>query len=60
MAVTSDSLELPLFVTNRSEELADWCGCKKNTLMSKISKGLSGKQAGYKCIKVEIEEGELI
>lgn len=52
MAVTADELELPLYVGS-ANELATWAGISKDALYSNISKGRSGKQKGFKLIKVK-------
>lgn len=52
MAVTADKYELPLFVGN-VKEVATWAGITENNLHSQISKHMSGKNRGYKFVKVE-------
>lgn len=56
MAVTCDEYEIPLFVTSNCSEMAAWCGCSKNTMLSRISKDKSGKTKGYKLIRINDEE----
>ncbi|ADZ83560.1 hypothetical protein [Cellulosilyticum lentocellum] len=54
MAVTADSLELPLFV-GTSTEVAAWAGITCRALYSNINQGMSGKYKGRKFIAIEEE-----
>lgn len=54
IAVTADKYELPLFVGN-GREVAAWAGITENNLHSQVSKHKSGKNRGYKFVKVEEE-----
>ena len=56
MAVTSDDLELPVYVTDDYKELAEAYGINKFTLLSSISKGLNGRYNGVKFVKVIIDD----
>lgn len=56
MAVTPDALELPVYVTEDYKELAEAYGINKFTLLSSISKGLTGKYNGVKFVKVIIDD----
>lgn len=58
MAVTSDSLELPLFVGS-SREVANWAGISVSTLYSQVYLKMNGKKLGRKFVAVDDEdEGE--
>lgn len=62
MAVTSDIFELPLVVADTAGELAIKMGVTTNLIYSEISKEnknkrkQSGKNRGYKFVKVEVGE----
>lgn len=56
LAVTPDEFELPLFVADTCEEMAEHYGLDKNTVRTSVSLNLSGKQAKRKFIKVTYEE----
>ena len=57
MAVTADEYELPIDFAYTAEELAERFGIKKTTILSELSRRSSGRNRGYKFIKVEgIEE----
>lgn len=58
MAVTSDELELPLFVTDKAVELAKKFNIKPKTLSASIFHNRSGKRQGYKFITVELGKEE--
>ena len=58
MAVTSDKYELPLAVCDTARELGALFGVSANLIQSSISKNLSGKNKGFKFVKVDdVEEG---
>lgn len=52
MAVTADKYELPICVKDNVHDLAVWAGISDNTLSSNLSKNRSGKNRGYKFVKV--------
>lgn len=52
MAVTADSLELPLFAGS-STEVAAWAGITLQALYSQVSLDRSGKVAGRKFVAVD-------
>lgn len=56
MAVTSDELELPLFVTDKAVELAKRFNVKPKTLFTSIFHKRSRKRQGYKFIKIELDK----
>lgn len=55
MAVTPDKYELPLAVEETITELASKLGERRDNLSSNLSKKRSGKNKGYKIVKVKIE-----
>lgn len=55
MVVTSDQLELPLYVADSPKEIAKKFNTSVNNVNSAISKNLNGKRQGYKFIKVKEE-----
>lgn len=55
MAVTPDELELPMFVTNNSKEMAKRFRTTQNSVMPAIGHGSSGKMNGVKFVRVKIE-----
>lgn len=54
MAVTPDSLELPLAVADSLEELEYMTGIKKGNIASSISKKRSGVGIGFKFVRVQV------
>ncbi len=58
MAVTTDKLELPLAIADTAIELGNILGIKSETIYSSISKQRSGKNNGFKLLKVLIEVEE--
>lgn len=58
LAVTADKYELPLAVFSTAGELGRWAGLSRNTVESTASKKLSGRNKGYKIIKVEVDANE--
>lgn len=59
LAVTPDKYELPLCVEDNPIELARKFNTTKNSMLSQISHGTSGKLQGYKFVRVDyIEDGE--
>lgn len=54
LAVTPDELELPIVVVDTATELAHKFGMKPNDISSAWCKKLSGKNWGFKVIKVEV------
>lgn len=55
MAVETDKYELPLYVADTSRELADWSGLSIGYVLSSISHGYSGKKAGMRFLRIEVE-----
>lgn len=58
MAVTPDKYELPLAVCDTARELGALFGVSANLIQSSISKNQSGRNRGYKFVKVDDVEGE--
>lgn len=56
MVVTPDEFELPLFVSDSCEEIAELYNLNKNTVRTSIGMGLSGKQAKRKFLKIVVED----
>lgn len=54
MAVTPDEFELPIYIAETVEELAEMFGISKNNIYSSISKNKSGTTTGRKFVKVKI------
>ncbi|PPK77519.1 hypothetical protein BXY41_11658 [Lacrimispora xylanisolvens] len=55
MAVETDEYELPLYVADTSRELADWSGLSIGYVLITISHCYSGKKAGIKFLRVNVE-----
>ena len=55
LAVEADKYELPLAVADTAEELGKMFGIKKNTVINCVSRNRSGRENGYKYIKVKNE-----
>lgn len=56
MAVTADKYELPIYVTEKSREMAEWAGVTQQAIRSAVSKKTSGRNRGMKYVKVNLEE----
>lgn len=54
MAVTADQYELPLVVTDTVIELAEKLNIKPQSVSASICKNLSGRNAGYKIVRVKL------
>lgn len=52
MAVTSDELELPIAVEENVTDLANKLGIDPISVYNSINKGLQGRNAGRKIVKV--------
>ena len=59
LAVTTDELEQPIVVADTVAELARRFGKKPNDISSAWCKKLSGKNWGFKVVKVEVNNNEL-
>lgn len=59
LAVTPDELELPIAVADTAVELASRFGKKPNDISSAWHKKLSGKNLGFKVVKVEVNNNGL-
>ena len=59
LAVTPDELELPIVVADTAAELARRFGKKPNDISSAWCKKLSGKNWGFKVVKVEVNNNGL-
>lgn len=55
MAASIEWHELPLAVFDTSRELADWSGFSIGYVLSAISHDYSGKKAGMKFLRIEID-----
>lgn len=53
MAVTPDELELPLAVEETAEKLGEKLGTTKNNVISRYRKATSGKNSGYRIVRIE-------
>ena len=59
MAVTTDELELPLYVTDNAPDLARKFGLKIQSMYCEISRPSKSTVRGYKFIKIKMDdEGE--
>lgn len=62
MAVTGDKLELPLFVSESREEMADWMGVKPKSVSAMASPSRQEKRKNrtknvpFRLVRVECEE----
>lgn len=56
LAVEADEYELPLAVADTAEELGIIFGIKKNTIINCVLRNRSGRENGYKYIKVKNEK----
>lgn len=56
LAVEADEYELPLAVADTAEELGIIFGIKKNTVINCVLRNRSGRENGYKYIKVKNEK----
>lgn len=54
MAVTPDEYELPLYVPDTIEELAERYGISPNTIYTSISHDRSGTRQGHKFVRVKL------
>nr|DAT64320.1 MAG TPA: hypothetical protein [Caudoviricetes sp.] len=54
MAVTADKYELPLIVSDRITEIAEYTGTSNKSVLESIRLKLSGKYKKIKYVKVEI------
>lgn len=52
LCVEVDEYELPLAVAESARELAEKCGTTKHNVETFVSKNSSGKQNGYKYLKI--------
>ena len=55
LAVETDKYELPIAVADTAKELGDIFGVKKNTIINCVSRNRSGRENGYRYVKVRIE-----
>lgn len=65
MIVTADQYELPLMVTDKTREVAEWMGGASLNLVhslitrfEKEPRRYNGKTRGYNIVRVDVEEGE--
>lgn len=56
LAVETDEYELPIAVADTAKELGDIFGIKKHTVINCVSRKRSGREQGYRYIKVSIED----
>ena len=56
IAVTADEYELPICVADSAQELANKFGVTDNTIRNCVMRGRSGRQNGYKYLKVRRED----
>lgn len=57
LAVEVDKYELPLYVADTAEELGRVFGAKANSVINCVARNRSGRENGYKYIKV-LNDGE--
>lgn len=55
MAVTPDKYELPIYVAETAQEMADVMGIKKNSVFSIVCHKRGGVHSGYKLIRINGE-----
>ncbi len=53
LAVETDQYELPIAVADTAEELGNFFGVKKNSIINCVLRGRNGRENGYKYIRVE-------
>lgn len=67
LAVTPDELELPLYVAETAEELAQWAGVKVKTVITGCCRNRhrepwkrkgGGQGIKFRMRKIEVEEGQ--
>lgn len=56
MAVDADEYELPICVEDSAKELADRFGVTDTTIYNCVKRGRSGRENGYKYLKVRRED----
>lgn len=56
MAVTPDKYELPLVISESLDEISIKTGVKKHAILSSICHNRSGKNTGYKFLRIELCE----
>ncbi len=56
MAVTTDELELPLYVADNALDLANKFGLKIQTMYCEISRPSKSTRRGYKFIRIELND----
>lgn len=61
MAVTGDELELPLFLSESREEIANWMGIKPRSVSAMVTpsrqkRRKNVKNAPFRLVKVELED----
>lgn len=56
LCVEVDEYELPLAVAESARELAEKCGTTKHNVETFVSKNSSGKQNGYKYLKIRRDD----
>jgi hypothetical protein len=56
LAVTADKYELPIIVEESAKQLADKLGITSSTVIASVSRNNTGKNAGRKIVKVNIDD----
>ena len=56
LCVEVDEYELPLAVAESARELAEKCGTTKHNVETFVSKNSSGKQNGYRYMKIRRDD----
>lgn len=56
IAVATDEYELPIAVADTAQELANIFGVKTTTIINCVSRGRSGRENGYRYLKVSKED----
>lgn len=59
LAVEADEYELPIAVADTAKELADRFGITANTVMNCVIRQRSGRENGYKYVKVLNDEEDV-
>lgn len=58
MQISKDKYELPIFVAETAQELADICGVSVNTVQSAVCRNEHGEYEKSQYIKVRVEDDD--
>lgn len=56
LAVTADKYELPIFVEDTAQQLANKLGITSSTVIASVTRNKTGKNIGRKIVRVNIDE----